>query len=167
MSFDIHFLTGRFGEAPIEPGDPPRRKTRTGLPEEFLTNEELAAVEQVFRQAYAKGPDDLGCYTIELEDGGSAEVYASQLARGCMVALRGITPNLCQFLFHLLKAGNWVMLPVMEDSIAITTAPERLRNIPDNFPEVVICNSPTELGALLARGVWAWSEYRNQVLRDQ
>jgi hypothetical protein len=58
----------------------------------------------------------VGCCTVDFNDGGAAEVFADRLKSGCMVALRGMTPEVSQFLFELLKAGNWVMLPAMEDA---------------------------------------------------
>ena len=70
----------------------------------------------------AQGPDEYGNYRVELLDGGRAEVSGDHLEMGCMVTLRGLTPNLTQFLFDFLKAGSWVMLPVMEDLVAITAA---------------------------------------------
>lgn len=122
------------------------------------------AVEQVLGQANPLGPDEHGCYVIDLDDGGSAEVFTNQLAAGCMVALRGMTPRLNQFLFDLLKAGNWVMLPMMEDVVAITTSPESVKVIPDDFPEVVVCHSAEELSFLLGNGVETWKNYRDQVV---
>lgn len=83
-----------------------------------------------------------------------------------MVALRGMTAELLQFLLHLLEAGNWVMLPAMADTVAITAAPASVKGVPDEFPRVVICNSTAELGLLLADGVQAWEQYRAQVLAD-
>jgi hypothetical protein len=84
-----------------------------------------------------------------------------------MVTLRGITPNLTQFLFDLLKAGKWVMIPVMEDLVAITASPESTKGIPEDFPRIVVCNSPHEMGLLLTNGVKAWQRYRDQVVRSE
>ena len=81
-----------------------------------------------------------------------------------MVALRGITPDLLQFLYDLHKAGNWVMLPTIEDPVAVTTSPKHLKGIPEGFPKIVICNSGEELGLVLTSGVKAWQQYRDQVV---
>ncbi len=78
-----------------------------------------------------------------------------------MVAVRGITPELTQFLFDMLQAGNWVMLPVTEDFVAITTAPESIKGIPDGFPEIVTVNTADEVAVLVHKGVQAWQEYRD------
>jgi hypothetical protein len=56
------------------------------------------------------------------------------------------------------------MLPAMEDNVAITTSPESMKGIPDDFPAVVVCNSVEELAVLLADGVGAWEKYRDHVV---
>jgi hypothetical protein len=81
-----------------------------------------------------------------------------------MVAVRHIGPDLVQFLLDLLRAGKWVMLPVLEDPVAITASPESLKGLPDDFPQVVVCDSADELGTLLAAGFGAWQQYRNQIM---
>jgi hypothetical protein len=163
MSFDIFFQPCRFtGTAEIKKN--PFTGEALSVPlNEPLSDVELQAVQQVLKRANAQGPDDQGCYVVQLEDGGEAEVFGSDLANSCMVALQGMTDDLLRFLFDLLKAGNWVMLPAMEDPVAITTSPGILRGIPDDFPRVVTCNSAAELGVLLSSGVHAWEEYRDQV----
>ena len=155
MSFDIFFQPARF-----------THDAQGVLANEPLSPVELQAVQQVLARANAHGPDAHGCYVVHLNDGGSAEVYGAELATGCMVALRGTTAELLQFLLHLLEAGNWVMLPAMADTVAITAAPASVKGLPDEFPRVVICNSAAELGVLLADGVQAWEQYRAQVLAD-
>ena len=84
-----------------------------------------------------------------------------------MVALRGITPGLLQFLIDLLKAGNWSMVPAMEDIVAIVPSLESVKkNVPDDFPKIVVCNSADELGILLSGGFRAWKKYRDHVVGD-
>jgi hypothetical protein len=119
----------------------------------------LKRVQQVLKQAGAQGPDKHGCYVISLADGGTAEVFAKDLHRACMVAVRGITAHLTQFLFDLLQAGNWVMLPAMEDSVALTTSLESVKGIPDDFPKIIIVTSAEDVGVLLTKGVKAWQKY--------
>lgn len=156
MSFDIFFQPCRFtGDA------------QAVLSNEPLSPAELKAVQQVLERADAHGPDQHGCYVVQLDDGGGAEVFSSSgLASGCMVALGGITADLLQFLFELLDAGNWVMIPAMADTAAITTAPGSLKGVPGDFPRVVVCSSAQDLGILLADGVQAWEKYRAQVVAD-
>ena len=84
-----------------------------------------------------------------------------------MIALRGLTRDLCEFLFDLLKAGNWMMLTAMTDAVAITTSQHSVNAIPDGFSRVVVCTSPEELGALLRNGVQTWEKYRDQVVGEQ
>jgi len=155
MSFDVFFQPCRFTS-----------DAQAVLANEALSPAELQAVHQVLERANAHGPDLQGCYVVQLGDGGGAEVYGASLAMGCMVALRGMTAELLQFLLRLLEAGNWVMLPAMADAMAITTSPGSLKGIPADFPRVIVCNSAEELGLLLADGVQAWEKYRAQVVTD-
>jgi hypothetical protein len=130
MSLDIFFQPCRFTGRPIVKQNPFTGETQSVLGNEPLSAAELKAVQQVLMRAKADGPDEYGCYVVQVDDGAGAEVFGSELATGCMVALREMTADLLQFLFDLLKAGNWVMLPAMEDAVAITTAPECLKGIP-------------------------------------
>jgi hypothetical protein len=166
MSFDIFFQTGRFTGKPVLKKNPFTGEAQTVLPEETLNAAEITAVRQALKRVAPQGPDEHGCYVVELADGGGAEVVASKLQTGCMVALRGITPNLIDFLYELLKAGNWVMLPVMEDAVAITASPRGMKGVPDDFPTIVACNSADDMGVLLTKGVKAWQKYRDQVGGD-
>jgi len=158
VSFDIFFQPCRFTGSSVEQKNPFTGEVRSVLANEPLNSAELEAVRKVLWQAKAGGPDEQGCYVVQLGDGGGAEVFGDDLATGCMVALRGMTPDLSRFLYNLLKAGNWVMLPAMEDAMAITAAPGAMRGIPDDFPRVVACNSAEELAALLAGGIGAWEK---------
>ena len=48
-----------------------------------------------------------------------AEVFGNNLRTGLTVALRRLTPNLLRFLLDLLRAADWVLLPVIEGNPAI------------------------------------------------
>jgi hypothetical protein len=82
-----------------------------------------------------------------------------------MVALRGITPDVLRFLLDLLRAGNWVMIPAMEDSAAMASSLDAFQSGLDDMDHV-ICDSPEELGAFLDGGFQAWKKYRDQVVGD-
>jgi hypothetical protein len=164
LGFDIFFQPCRFSGRPVVKNNPFTGEVMSILPEEPLSDAEVKAVRQVLKQVEALGPDEYGCYVVELKDGGGAEVFADDLKTGCMVTLRGITPILIHFLFDLLKAGNWVMLPAMEDTVAITTSPGSMRGVPADFPRIVPCNAADEVGVLLRDGVQAWQEYRDRVV---
>ncbi len=114
---------------------------------EPLSAAELQAVRNTVLKVTANGPDQHGCY------GGTAEVFGSDLASGCMVAMRGMTADMVRFLFALLVAGKWIMLPAMADSVAITNSPGNVAGIPEDFPKIVACESAEELGVILTNGV--------------
>src|SRR5262249_22621262 len=126
----------------------------------------VKSVRKVLNEASAHGPDEEGCYAIDFDDGGAAEVFGDDVSEGCMVAVRGITRDLLRFLLDLLKAANWFMEPVMEESVAITSSPERPPTVSDDY-QIVVCDSAEELGQLLSGGFRAWKKYRDQVASDE
>jgi hypothetical protein len=162
MGFDIFFSPGRQGTERIERTNPFTGLPMTVLPTIPLSDDELAAVRKVFERAKARGPDEYGCYVVELADGGGAEVFAKDVADGCMVTVRGLSPDCLRFLFDLLKAAEWVMFPAMEGNPAIVSSPGLASEFADSFPEVV-CGSPGELGEILSGGYEAWERYRDQI----
>jgi hypothetical protein len=165
LSFDIFFQTARFTGKPVVRKNPLTGEAQTVVSEEPLTAGEVKAVRRVLKGVKARGPDEHGCYVVELEDGGRAEVFADKLKSGGMVSLGGITPDLSEFLFDFLKAGKWVMLPAMEDGVAITASPGSVKGVPDDFPRIVACDSAKEVAVLLTEGVKAWQKYRDRVVR--
>ena len=166
MSFDLVFLTGRVSGTLIT-----RKNAFTGANQTFqqaapLTAAEVRNLRQVLKQAGAR-PDKFGCYQVEFPDGGAAEVFAQELTSCCNVSLRGITPNLAQFLFDFLKAANWLVSPVTDEDFAITASPTLIKDLPQDFSPVVICQSPDELTKLLAQGLTVWQDYRDQVVGNR
>jgi hypothetical protein len=167
MSFDILFHTARFTGKTVVKKNPFTGEVASVMSEEPLTATEVKAVRKVLKEVNAQGPDEHGCYVVELKDGGAAEVFSDQLKSGCMVCLRGITPDLCQFLFDVLKAGKWVMLPIMEDAVALTASPSSVKGVPDDFPRLLNCDSAQALAVLLTKGVKDWQNYRDKVMRGE
>jgi hypothetical protein len=166
MSFDIFFKPCRFESRLVEKKNQRTGETRLVHPVEPLTAAELDAVRAVLTKATTHGPDKFDCHVVGFKDGGTAEVFASNLDMGCMVAVRGITPDFLQFLLDLVKAGNWSMIAAMEDSAVVVSALESVKNAPEDFPRIVVCNSVPELGALLSGGFAKWKAYRDQVVGD-
>jgi hypothetical protein len=163
MSFDVFYQPCRFGTESVEFKDRDTGELRSEFSVKPLTPDDLKAVRAVLGSAAAPYSD--GTYVVEFADGGTAEVFGGDdLETGCMAALRGdLTPELLQFLFALLKAADWIMLPAMEGNPAITALPGRAEGFADSFPEV-ICDSAEELGVVLSGGFEAWQEYRERVV---
>lgn len=166
MSFDIFFQTCRYTGQTKTVKNPFTGQDVVSTESEPLTAAEVKAVREVLARYRPSDPldDDV---RVRMPDGSEAEVFGKNLESSCMVALRGLTPALSQFLFELLQAGNWVMLPAMDDDVSITTAPDRVAGLPDDFPRLVECRSAQELHQLLTGGVQAWERYRDQVTRKQ
>jgi hypothetical protein len=165
VSFDIFYQPCRFGAEPVEQKNPFTGEVQTVLPVQPLSSHDLKAVRDVLENANAVGPDEHSRYLVRFGDGGAAEVYAGdEPETGCMTALRrGLTPDLLRFLFDLLRAADWIMLPAMEGNPAITALPGRAEGFADSFPEVV-CNSAEELGSVLTGGFDGWKRYRDQIV---
>lgn len=164
MSFDIFFQPVRYSGKTLKKKNPFTGQVQSVLESDPLTPAEVQAVRAVLKEAGAKQADEFGCYALRVADGGEAEVVGENLAESCMVALRGLTPGLVTFLMDLLKAGNWVMLPAMEGNPALTAAPDHLKGVPKDFPEITTCTSADELGVILTNGLGAWQRYRDQVV---
>lgn len=167
MSFDLFFQPCRFADCASEKSNPVTGETQTILHNENLQDAELEAVNAALKDANAFGPDQFGCYVVSFEDGGRAEIFGRKINEGCMVSVRGLTHQLVEFFFKLLHAGKWTMCPAMEDVVAITTSEGILKNIPEDFPKIVICDSPSDLRALLTDGVQAWQKYRDKVIGNE
>jgi hypothetical protein len=165
MSFDLFYQPCRSGTEPVERKNPFTGEIQTSLPVEPLSAGDVRAVRRVLAGVGACGPDEFGCFVVELGDGGGAEVFASDLATGCSVALGGLTPSLWQFLYELLTAAHWVLLPAMEGSLAIVSSPGLASGFADSFPEVV-CGSPEELGAILSGGYGVWKSFRDRIVGE-
>jgi hypothetical protein len=165
MSFDLFFQPCRSGNEPVERRNPFTGEIQTSLPVEPLSAENVRAIRAVLAGVGACGLDEFGCFVVELGDGGVAEVFASDLATGCMVAIRDLTPDLLRFLHDLLIAAEWVLLPAMEGNPAIVKSPGLASRFADSLPEVV-CGSPEELGEILSGGFEAWRRYRDRVVGE-
>lgn len=165
MSFDLFYRPCRLGAEPTDRKNPFTGAIQASLPVLPLTSKEVAAVHGVLAGAGARGPDEFGCFVVELGDGGEAEVFASEVEAGCMVAVRGLTADLLLFLFDLLRAADWALLPAMEGNPAIVTSAGLARAFANDTPEVV-CGSREELGAILSGSFEAWSKFGDRVVGE-
>jgi hypothetical protein len=165
MSFDLFYQPCHLGTEPVGRTNPFTGEIESSLPAETLSVEDQAMARGVLAKAGARGPDEFGCFVVEFDDGGGAGVFAGGLGTGCMVALRDLTPDLLRFLYDLLRAADWVLLPAMEGNPAIVTSPGLAIDFADSFPEIV-CGSPEELGEILSGGSDAWKTYRDRVVGE-
>ncbi len=167
MSFDIFFMPCRYGDTAVESVDPCTGQTGNTLPNDPLTAAELNAVRRVLANANALDGENSGGGVARFDDSGYAEIYGQDLHKGCMVSLRGMTPDVLNFLFELLLAGNWIMIPTMPQTRAIAASLTAFQRIPHGFPEPTVCNSPEEIGLLINQGFDAWKAYRDRVVHEK
>jgi hypothetical protein len=171
MSFDIHYHTCNFGTRTAQRKNPLTGQLQTVPVDDGLTAEERSAVADLLHSSGASGPDEFGCYVLELSDGGSAEVFASGLdgpqpCEGLMVSLRSMTPGLVRFLWELCRAGNMAATPVMEDEVVVVASEGQRRRVLERWPQVVVVGSSEGFGRLLSGGLAAWQAYRDQVTEE-
>jgi hypothetical protein len=171
MSFDIFLQSVHNRGEPRQMTNPFTGEPATIFPQGGLEPHERDAVCGVIASYRLPGPDEFGCYLIGLPDGGSAELFASNLADhhescdGMMVACRNLTPKLAHFIFDLMDRGNMAALPAMEDTRTFVTSEHWSDFTPgDGAPPTVVVRSPAELHAALTGGYEGWQRYRDQVI---
>lgn len=165
MSFDLFYMSSHWGREEVEQKNQWTGETQKVRPSLPMTPDEEAAVQALLEQAKSMGPDDHGCYIVEFQDGGGAEVFASNLSGGFMVAVRGgFTTEFLDFLYRLLKVGKLLMCPAMEDAVTIGASESCFNEAPDDIPTRVACHSAEELGVLLTKGFDDWKSYRDHVV---
>ena len=130
----------------------------------------------VLRTREFTGPDDCGFYIVKSSDGVDVELSAKGLdgaARftGCAFHIHSMSPHLVRFILEIAKAGDMVVLPLMEDLVPILSSPEQKQQLPSHFvqdgPEPVFCELTAELESLLSPGYAGWQKYRNQMLNKR
>ena len=163
MSFDLFYMSSHWGNEPVDQKNPWTGEVHVAKPRLPMTPDELSAVAGLLSAAAPKGPDAHNCYVVEFPDGGGAEVFASNLSEGFMVAIRRrLSPAFLEFLFRLMKVGNLLMCPEMEDDVTVGASERSFDEAPDDWPNRIVCNSAEELGLLLSNGFDAWKHYRDE-----
>jgi hypothetical protein len=166
MSFDLHFQPCRF-DGTTEKRFNPFTKQIQDVPRNApLSAAEASAVLDVLKRAGAEGPDEHGCHVVKLADGAQVEIFAEDVASGCMVAIRGagVTPLLAKLLFDVMVAGSWVLLG--EEDVVLAPSHDCMQGTPKGFGQVVVATSPDDIGAVLSGGYDVWRKYRARVLRE-
>jgi hypothetical protein len=159
MSLDILFVPPRLSDAASEGGGV-TSKVPMERPRRPLSRDAVAALLKLLTGVCPKGPDQNACYAVEFDDGGFARVDASNLTGGCKVSLRSLTPDVCRFLHSFLQAGGWVMLPMTDPKIAITSNEDPETCIADGCARIV-CATCDDLSIVLVVGLDAWQNYSN------
>jgi hypothetical protein len=169
MSFDIFYRACNLGTRSEQRKNPFTREVRSVAIDDGLSAVEREGVLQLLRGVAGAPRDKSGAYSLDLPDGGSAELFVEGLdgtakCTGCMVAIRSLTPALVSFLHDLSRAGNMVAMPAMEGPAVIVVDERQRQRVSSRWPDAVIIASPEELGHLLGGGFGAWQKYRDQVI---
>jgi hypothetical protein len=161
MQLEFFFQPCRYDGTKVEGRNPFTGENALIPNNEPLNSAESRAVKALLDKAAGHGPDENGFYRITLDDGCEIGVYASHVETGCMVTFRWLPTSLFQFAIDLLKAGNWVLLPAVESTVAVVTSMDSVKGIPDNFPPIVVSNSAEDLKVLITVGFDAWKQIQD------
>jgi len=170
VSFDIFLCTHNYTGEMRESENPFTGEMVKGPVDAGVSPHERRMLAKLFAAFHAKGPDESGCYALDLPDGGEAEVYADSLSAdkpftGCMLAIRaGVTPQLCDFIWRMANMGRMSIHPAMEDTRPIATDEAHLQLAPSDWKDAVVCHTPQELAVVLQKGFSAWDEFKRSVL---
>ncbi|MAT13853.1 MAG: hypothetical protein CMJ46_01120 [Planctomyces sp.] len=167
MSFDIFYMSSHFASEYTEQRNKVSgevQSVRQNLP---LTSAEISAVQELIQTARVKSNEEVSCDYLGFPDGGYAELYASDINFGFMLVIRsGFSPNLLNFLYRLLEDGNLLLCFPSEDLVMVGAKESSFDEAPEGMPPKVVCNSPEELGMILADDLDAWKRYRDHVVGE-
>lgn len=150
MGFEIEFLPFRYDgttERIVNPFTRQEQDVARNLP---LSKDEVAAVLAVLEKAGAKLDDD-GQYLFQSADGANATIDASDIAKGCTIAIRppGLTPQLARLLFDVMVAGDWGIFRLEDEDFVITPNEACAKRIPPELGRGVVASSGEDVAALL------------------
>ena len=172
MSFDIYFLTSRQKKDQVESENPfTGEKSLTNLPSP-ITEDERYLIKDILSKYGATQPDRFGFYSPVLEDGTTLEMnfkglYDDPEFTGGAIHLRESSIATFNFIFKVAAAGNFIVIPVMEDNPTIVTSLEIEQSINSEFPNVVVVTNGSELAEVISGGINVWEKYRDKVVNKQ
>lgn len=154
MSFDIHLMAFRNGEVCAA-----NRDTARAL---------VDSIDHLF-------DPEFGVYDLTLKDGAHVEMYASGLHtdaerfQGAMIALRGLSDSICDFIYSFCVASSCIAFPVMDPNCVLVPDEKMAAEFPDGLTDafpVVHIRSGADVRVALDGGYDAWAEFRDRILRD-
>jgi hypothetical protein len=116
---------------------------------------------------------EFNAYDVDFADGSHVEMYASGLDGGepfdaAMLALRGFSNSIGDFVFEFSSAAGFVIFPAMEPACVLIPGGDLAAHLPadlgDDFQRIPV-SSGAELLAALNGGYEAWRAYRDHALR--
>jgi len=114
-------------------------------------------------------------YVIDFDDGSHAEMYAGGLDGagkefdGGMIALRGMSEAIGDFIFEFSRAAGCVMFPAIEGACVLVPQDDLAKHLPKDITEkmkVIQIASGAELLAALSGGYDAWRAYRDRIVGE-
>jgi hypothetical protein len=163
MIVTVHLHTCHIGGVKLPLPGPVTEQVHAAYKAAALTESEVQAV-QVLRARGARGPDQLGFYQIETS-GGPVELHVVGM-RGlakcshCAITLRSLAPEVGEFLFELMRAGNMFLLLDFKQESPVVVSPEQQRQVTGHLPEALVLGSPAELCRWLSESVAEWQRVR-------
>jgi hypothetical protein len=112
---------------------------------------------------------------LTLHDGAHVEMYATGLHtdaepfQGAMIAIRGLSDSICDFIYNMCVASSCVAVPTMDPGCVLVPEECMINDFPDGFINdfpVVHIRSGQDVGIALDGGYDAWAAFRDRVIRD-
>ena len=89
--------------------------------------------------------------------------------QGAMIALRGLSDSICDFIYKFCVASSCVAIPAMDPGCVLVPDDNMVADFPNGFTNdfpVVHIRSGADVGVALDGGYDAWAAFRDRVLRD-
>ena len=154
MSFDIHLMAFRNGD-PVAA--------------------DRAAARAFVDSIEHRLEPEFNAYSLTLHDGASVEMYATGLHtdaeafQGAMIALRGLSDSVCDFIYNFCVASSCIAIPAMDPGCVLVPDESMIGDFPDGFTDdfpIVHIQSGADVGIALEGGYDAWAAFRDRMLRD-
>lgn len=133
-----------------------------------------AAARTVLTRHKHRVAPDSDLYSVEFGDGSHVELNAAGLDgtaaepfNGGMLMLRGLSPEICEFIFEFSRAAGCVILPAMESPTVLIPREDLAASLPPELDdrERIPINSGADVATALTGGHDAWQAFRDRVQR--
>ncbi|QEG16098.1 hypothetical protein [Gimesia maris] len=166
MSFDVFLLScSRTGKTNSRPN--PFTGQLMEVP--VMAPMDAAVAELIRKRLVELGTevDANGSATLQLPDGGHAEINASELfcQEECTSLALNVYSNsssMVDLIYEISNTAGFAIQAAMEDSRAIVTRPALLSSAREIFGEACVSATPDQLQTLLAEGFSDFESYRDK-----
>lgn len=170
MSHDVFVYTSNLSDQFDEVENPFTGEITRQPIGESVTGEERVAILSVIEMVKENGPDEIGAYGVKLSDGSFIELFFDGLEKDGgfqlgMLALRGMSEEVAEFIFKLAEAGH-LIIQIAPESGHIALSDEIAERVRGRWPDVAVVKSANELFTLIQSPFDEWAKFRDRVQKD-